>query len=519
MAALLIALQALYLAYFVTPPGDIPDESGHFAYVRDIGNGNFFPLLGEATIPGDLWFNADPNDPVLSRSRVNYITQHPPLYYLVAAIPYYVSTKLTDERWHQIRAARIVSALSLGLLVLTLFGTMRDLGVNPARALMLSSGVGFIPMVSHLASGITNDIFLFLLCALATRALVRFLVRNDIRAAYACAVLLTLAGATKMTAWPLILGFVFIMLVEMRQPLGKWFLHAVGLGAVAMALPLWWAGRNIYHFGNAMAIYVVDNQPLYLNYTIADYLRAQPYFDWMVTHSYGQIGFAGYCQTPETLIQCMGVKTTRVANQGFEFVLWSLAVMASLLVIYTAWHHFRQYRTRTQWHTPGSPQMFIASRLGPGLLRSALLAGTAAAGCGLFYWSLAHVHREGDLGWLINPVFLSATLVAFLGAGIALFDNEVKRRLAYYGLALFFCYGLLIIYQSHKAYVLVAELRGLNGRYFYPFLPLVIVSVGLVLERMRLPVVVLLWMALGMAWAQLHTYVIQLIPFFEQVRI
>lgn len=519
LVALIVTLQALYLAYFVTPPGDIPDESGHFSYVRDIGHGDFFPLMGQATIPNNLWFEAPAGDPVLSRVRPNYITQHPPLYYMVAAVPYYVSTRLTDDRWHQIGAARTVSALSLGLLVLTLFGTMRDLGVRPATSLFLATSVSLIPTISHLASGITNDIFLFLLCALATRFLARFLIHQDIRSAYACAMWLTLAGGTKMTAWPLILGLLFILLVEMRQPLKKWLTHATCLSAMALALPLWWAGRNIYHFGNPFAVHVVTNQPLYLNYTVIDYLKSQPFFDWMVTHSYGLIGFAGYCQTPETLAQCMGVKSTRVAHQGFEFVLWSLAIMAALLLGYTVWHHVRQYRTRTAWQAPASVQMMVASVLKPGWLRGALLAGAAAAGAGLFYWSLVHVHREGDLGWLINPVFLSACLITGLGAGIAVFDDDPKRRFVYYGLALFFCYGLLIIYQSHKAYILVAELRGVQGRYFYPFLPLLVVSVGLVLERLRLPVVLLLWMTLGIAWSHLHTYIVQLIPFFEQVRI
>lgn len=519
MVAALVTFQALYLAYFVTPPGDIPDESGHFSYVRDIGNGKFFPLMGEATIPNNLWFNAAEDDPVLSRIRPNYITQHPPLYYMVAAIPYYASTQLTDDRWHQIRAARTVSAVSLGLLVLTLFGTMRDLGVNPAGALLLATSVSLIPTISHLASGITNDIFLFFLCAVATRFLVRFILQQETKAAYACATLLTLAGATKMTAWPLILGILFVMLFEMRQPPKRWFAHSFGLSVIALSLPLWWAGRNIYHFGNPFAVHVVSNQPLFLNYTILDYLKSQPFFDWMVTHSYGLIGFAGYCQTPETLSQCMGVKSTRVAHQGFEFVLWSLAIMATLLLAYTVWHYIRQYRTRTAWHGPGSVQMIIASVLKPGWSRGALLAVTAAVGAGLFYWSLIHVHREGDMAWIINPVFLSACLIAWLGVGIAVFDNDPKRRLIYYGLALFFCYGLLIIYQSHKAYILVAELRGVQGRYFYPFLPLLVVSMGLVLERLRLPVVLLLWMTMGIAWSNMHTYIVQLIPFFEQVRI
>jgi len=113
---LLVTLKSIFLGSFVIPPADIPDESGHYAYVKDIAHGNIFPLLGQATIPNDLWM-----DPVDKRPsplpRTNYIVQHPPLYYAIAAIPYKIASLITDDRWYHIRATRLVSALCLGLLV------------------------------------------------------------------------------------------------------------------------------------------------------------------------------------------------------------------------------------------------------------------------------------------------------------------------------------------------------------------------------------------------------------------
>jgi hypothetical protein len=538
LLALLITVKAMYMAFFLTPPGDLPDESGHYSYVRDIAHGKFFPLLGEATIPRNLWFEPPPSSrppqSVVDRlvegmstadvqkpekqERPNYIVQHPPLYYAVTAIPYAITERWTDNRWYQVRSARIVSAVSLGLLVIVLFGTLTDLGVAPLRALPLAAAVGFIPTISHLASGITNDIFLFLLCALATRHLARYLMAQRLPDAYLCALWLTLAGGTKMTAWPLIAGYLAVLLFEMRQPLRRWFMHAGGLSLLALALPLWWAARNIRHFGNPMQVNVVTNQPLYLNYSVLDYLKGQPFFDWMMVHSYGLIGFAGFCQTPERIEDCVGVKSTRIANHAFEFALWALAVLAAAMLAHTVFHYIRQFRTQAKV-SAGSLQGWTAHLLSSAWLRAPILLVLGAAGMLMYVWGLQHIHREGELGWLINAVLLMAAPIALMGLGVALFDDRADRRLTGYALALFFCYGMLIAYQSHKAYVLVAELRGVQGRYFYPFVPVLLASAGLVLERLRVPAVLTLWLGLGLAWGELHSYITQVIPFFELVRV
>ena len=64
--------------------------------------------------------------------------------------------------------------------------------------------------------------------------------QQQIADAYRCAIWLTLAGGTKMTAWPLIGIFVIIMVYEMRQPVRRWLMHSVALGTTAMLLPAWW---------------------------------------------------------------------------------------------------------------------------------------------------------------------------------------------------------------------------------------------------------------------------------------
>ncbi len=517
LLAVLLTLKALYMGFFLTPPSDIPDESGHYAYVQEIADGEIFPRMHKSMIPDNLWYDTGRPKGYL---RDNYITQHPPLYYALAAIPLKITQQFTDERWYQIRSARIVSAVSLGLLVLVIFHTLVDAGISSQRALLMSATLGFIPMISHLSSGITNDIFLFLLCALATRHLVRFVKAQAIRDAYLCALWLTLAGGTKMTAWVLIAGVVGIMVYELRRPLKTWLLHAAGIAITAFALPVWWMARNYVHFGNPLKINVINAPPRLPDYTLLEYIQNQPYFDWMMVHFYGLIGFSGYCQTPALIAECVGVRSTRISSQPYDFLIVVLSTVTLLFLV----HVFRRFRILAA-PTPGltgqgSLQQGMARLLGGRATRTMLLGLLLAVGVGLFGFAQLHVHHEpGWVAELARTMMLSTALVGILGLGVVLLESDPEERLMHYAMVVFLAFGFLILVQGLRAYALLAEMRGVQGRYFYPFLPLLMVSSALLLQRFRIPTVVYLWIVVALAWGELHAYVTQVIPFFEYVKI
>jgi hypothetical protein len=468
-------------------------------------------------IPKNLWLDTGGANTFL---RDNYITQHPPLYYAIAAIPLKLTQLFTSERWYQIRATRTVSAVSLGVLFLALFWTLVDAGISRERALLLASTLGFIPMVSHLASGITNDIFLFMLCALATRHLVRFVKAQNLQDAYLCAVWLTLAGGTKMTAWVLIAGFVGVMLYELRGPLKSWLMHAAGISLTALVLPIWWMARNFVHFGNPMKMNVVSTPPKLPDFTLLEYVQTQPYFDWMLVHFYGLIGFSGYCQTPELTHLCTGVRATRISSQPYDFL---VMVLLTITVLFLA-HTFRRYRQLASQIDAAPPakslQQWGANLFNKPILRFCLLGSLLVVGVSLFVVSELYVYHEpGWVAELARTMMVAVALVGLLGLGVILLDADADERLMYYAMALFLGFGLLILMQGLKAYVLLAELRGVQGRYFYPFLPLMLVALALLLQRFRVPTVVYLWVVIAMAWGELHAYVTQVIPFFEYVKI
>jgi hypothetical protein len=359
-----------------------------------------------------------------------------------------------------------------------------------------------------------------MLCALATRHLVRFVKAQTLRDAYLCAVWLTLAGGTKMTAWVLIAGFVGIMVYELRRPLKSWLMHAAGLSLTALVLPIWWMARNFVHFGNPMKMNVVSTPPKLPDYTLLEYVQNQPYFDWMLVHFYGLIGFSGYCQTPELTHLCTGVRATRISSQPYDFLVMVLLVITVLFLAHT-FRRYRQLASQTQTAPPaGSLQQWGARLFSNPVLRTLLLSSLLVGGVGLFVVSELYVYHEpGWVAELARTMMVAAALVGLLGLGVILLDADADERLMYYAMALFLGFGLLILLQGLKAYVLLAELRGVQGRYFYPFLPLMLVALAMLLQRFRVPTVVSLWVVIALAWGELHAYVTQVIPFFEYVKI
>lgn len=524
LIAALIAMKSVFLAFFVIPPADIPDESGHYAYVKDIASGNLFPLLGRSTIPNDLWMDAPQNkaeSPALPRN--NYIVQHPPLYYAVAAIPYALAKAATDDRWYHIRFTRLISALSLGLAVMVLFRTFQDLGLQNNQSILLASSVAFIPTLSNLSAGITNDIFLLLLSALATRYLVRFVLHRRLAEAYFAALWLTMAGATKMTAWIMIAGYVAIMLYELEIPWRRWILHAAGISMVAFAAPGWWMLRNIVNFGTPFYI-GIDMPPLALpDATVSQFLSSEPFFYFIWVHFYALFGFSGYCQTPELIQLCVGTQITHVNNEPF-FVFLMIATAVALVVAFNIIKNFpkKQIPDGSGQRGPSLRAIIEHSlRKVPSFLLPLLGVAAVVTGALLFIAGFLHLYRQPGFfaGYMVSVLTLLPVLLAPLSLVVLVSTSNVRTRLVQYGLLIFLLFGILFIRQAHIAYVIIGEMRGVQGRYFFSYLPIMLVSAAIALQSMKFRSQYFLWVLILLVVAETYTYVQHVIPFFEAVRL
>ncbi len=523
--ALLLALQALFLAFFVTPLGDIPDESGHYAYVIDMTKGRPLPVLGKpehgkGEIPADLWKDYEG---LVERHRVNYIVQHPPLYYAVAAIPYALTKSVTQDKATLARSARVVSALSLGLLILVVFKTLLALRIEERLALAMASWFAFIPMVSHLSSGISNDIFLTLTCALGTLYLARFVTGQRITDAYLCALWLTLAGATKMTSWLLIAGFLGILLYEMRQPLWRWIVHAAGLSVLAFAAPVWWMRRNIYHFNDPLFVYGSHLTPKAPDYSLFEYFTQQPFFDWLFTHFYALVGFSGYCLSAPSLDVinrfCKGAQLTTVEGPSMRvFTAVSVVCMALLAWALVKALNHKTNEVNNPFAASASIQSALSSWLERPYVRRLLGWSIPLVGMVLFALSIAYSQK---LSWYASGLRQTAEFgmlfCTVVGLGVVLLNRSASDRMLAYGCVLLTLFTIMVFLKGHEAFQLTGHPNGIQGRYLYPFVPLALGSLAIALSRLRHGLTLALAITVALCWAHLNAYLGTILPFYEWV--
>lgn len=524
LLSLLFFLQAWLFGMFVTLPGDIPDESGHYAYVIDLTKGRPLPVLGRTdndrgAISNNLWRDWGIPD----GDRFNYIVQHPPLYYAVAAVPYTIAKQFTSDKLVLAKATRIVSALSLGLLVLVCFHILTAVGLEARVALGVASWFGFIPTVTHLSSGITNDMFLALMCALASLHLVKFLSDQRLANAYWCALWLACAGATKMTAWVLVAGFVGILLFEMRRPGWKWLIHAGLLTALSFSSALWWMRRNIYHFGNPFYFAGADAPPLAPDYTFLNYLQQQPFFDWLFKHFYGLAGFSGFCNSAESVEVlerfCKGVRVTVVEGISLSIFSWISIACAALLLAAVLMRLL--FNRSTPAAEPGGSlqhgvRWLLTKAAAPRWLPAMLVLVALSASVWVFMQAFKLDPRYSNQAQVMNGMLLAS---AIAGLGLVFLSPSQDSRLLAYGPIMLCLFTLLLFIKGHEAYVISQRAAGIQGRYLFPFIPLLVASFGIALRPLKaaLPVVALITAAL--AWAHLNAYINALVPFFMMNRL
>lgn len=187
----------------IVPPFQVPDETSHFAYAQYLAQTGKPPPQGpraayspqENVALQDLLFSQTIGDPSmrgvitpaqnrllqrdlaqklspLSQGGASPATNQPPLYYALAAIPYWLSPS------HQILARlafmRLLSALLAAGTVLSVFLFLRELLPRTPWAWTVGAlMVAFQPTVDFIAAGVQGDNLLYLASALTFLALTR----------------------------------------------------------------------------------------------------------------------------------------------------------------------------------------------------------------------------------------------------------------------------------------------------------------------------------------------------------
>ena len=220
-----------------------PDEPAHYIYVRSIAQDFAFPELSHEITPTE-------------DSASTHQAQHPPLYYALAAIPYFAFDHLGadgDAIWRVLRLFTIL--IGLGWIYFT-YRLAREFFPHDDLAVLTTTGlVALMPGGTYTCGVINNDAQIALTCTCALWMMLIALRRNEmsLRLAVWLGVVIGLAILTKAQGLTLIPTLVVAAVVIAKR--NSWKGSGVIAGRTAIALGVaaavsgWWFVRNIIVYG------------------------------------------------------------------------------------------------------------------------------------------------------------------------------------------------------------------------------------------------------------------------------
>ena len=285
-----IALVNAIVWGLIVPPFHVPDEQGHFAYaqylaetgkpppqrggsayspqvivaLRDL---NFYSTIGDPnqrgvitpaenrTLKADL---AKPLSP-LSDGAATSVTNQPPLYYALAAIPYWLSP--AHDVLSRLALMRLLSALLAAGTVVAVFLFLRELLPRLPWAWTVGAlMVAFQPQVNFIAAGVQADNLLFFASTLVFLMLTRAYRRGlTTRRAVAIGAIVAVGLLSKLTFLALVPGIALaVALLGWRERRTGWRRATllVALAAVVAFVPLGLYGLlnlTVWHRGSFFA--------------------------------------------------------------------------------------------------------------------------------------------------------------------------------------------------------------------------------------------------------------------------
>lgn len=495
-------LKALYFAFFITPLWDIPDETGHLAYILHIVNGGGLPILGDANISAEIIQHLTKN--ANAGARHNWIAQHPPLYYYVAAVPYLIAQLFTSNVELLFRIPRVIAAICGAFTLLVLYKTFCLLKVNEKTALCIAGCVGWIPMFSHMASGTSHDVPIFLMGALCTHYFVRFVLNKKVTDAYVAALWLSLGAAMKMTVWVLIPPFMLFIALEIRGGWTSWLKHNIGIGILATSSAIIWMIRNFYQYGNSFYTAVTNNkwkleEPL--NESILIFLGKMPVIDYFLLNFYGLIGGVG---------TGLGKATSWFQINGIPRGVFTVTLVISAIIL--TWQFIIYNKKMSIGNVPWLNHKILTSRLTSYSLGVMLVFITTVT----VFMTLMIFSIKG--GSEMNLRLFSFALIFSIGIGsfITIFLNkENEAKIFLYGLAAFSFFCLTLLINIHGIYLLDGRLRATHGRYLYPAIPWLIVAFALAIKRISWSRGAMVVIFIALVMAEVDAYMNQVLPFLN----
>jgi 4-amino-4-deoxy-L-arabinose transferase-like glycosyltransferase len=453
VGAIVLAFFAKYVAYalFVTPMWVIPDETGHYSYVEDISNGQM-PVLGKAKMGEDVALSQfGPNQ----TPGLNWIAQHPPLYYAVAA-PALITTRAMGLSFDaRVRSVRLFSALFGAMTIFGFICLVTEATGNGILALACAIFFGCTPMFVQQATGVSHDTLVACLAVWATFWCARWSNTNNFRHAIWCAIFVALGLITKATVLALAIPLYFAMsyrLWRLRSPaasITRVFKQAGGLWLIMFLPACIWMTRNVILLHHIIPSFDDPSQQhTRVSVGFFQYMHVQPFWQHCLVNYVGLFVDWGYK---------IHKLPTAMQVSGFTLIYFEAVIFvgASLAFIHT---------------------------LANGWSRRAWMVSAALVGSSSMAIAFATTHLQFaaiDCGMLL--LALLATLISRLRKTSS---ETATTWLLITGTLCVMFLALLLYQQVWAAYD--GELRAAQGRYFYPVIPFLAVALAYPMRGPRL---------------------------------
>ncbi len=348
LALIVFVYCALGFAYAVeTPKWQTPDEPAHYNYVVYLADNCRFPVLQMGDYPHEYLaeIKAAKFPPEMSIDPIRYEYHQPPLYYVVAAAIYRISTPLGSDI--QFLALRLLSMLLGAVFLVVAYSIVRE--VFPASlftALAATAFVATLPMHIAMSAAINNDtlgeLILALVIWLGLREIRVGLSRHQ---TVALGLLVALALLTKTTIYaPVMLSVLVVFVVGGRKQGWHSFLRRLGtVYGLGVLLSCWWFVRNALTyegldlFGWQRHESIVVGQPTTAQWVAENGLAntVQHFFVTSFRSFWAQFGWMGVFIDSRLYLLLAFVSAAMAL--GFVLWLWRVARSRALLTTFQRW--------------------------------------------------------------------------------------------------------------------------------------------------------------------------------------
>jgi len=489
IVVLLFFVKSLLLSFWITPLWEVPDESAHLAYIIHVSQGKGIPVLGEAIIQQEIienWYTK--TEPP---TNINWIAQHPPAYYVFGAIFYKIGAIFICNIELLFKVPRLLTSLSAALALLVFYRILLEVAGCKTFSIITVTSISFIPMYSHMSSGVNHDAFLTLLSALAILYWIKYLKYCSFKDALIMAIWLSIAGATKITALAFAGPMVAITFFYVKGPtypnrLYKW----IFIGAISGLLPGLWMIRNWILFNNPlMDITQFDkmNSTEILNVGIVEYLKSNEVIHHTFINFFGMFGWTGIGEGQVVLYQISGI----------YLKIFSISLLA-IVFLSTIWYFNYLNRIRL-----GNTLRFC-------ILVSIILA-VVLIYFSVFVNKIYPIENRLLYTLLIGSILFSLTL-PLNGQG------SKHTNIIFYSCFIILMFLIAYIYSIKGLYEIYHVMRATHGRYWFPLIPFLVIAYIYPFYREFSPSkwiqmsIILLFSSL-----ELLFYVTTVIPFYQGV--